>query len=341
MKYTALKAFEKHLQSAAPNHFSDCYMILGKDDFQRKAAVDMLIKFLQVGQKNAELLLTTFDGENNPIQAVFQELNTLSMFSGKRVIILHQADKLNKAATQLLEDYFQKANRQTYFILTAPSLHHGTNFYKKMEKAGVVLEIAEEKAWEKEKNSIEWIHETLAKEGKKMDGQACQILVKQVGPDQAVLFQELQKLVCYIGDRANITLADVGAIATNCNIESVWQLGESIFKKDVAGSLKISKSLLKEGVQILALIRQMRSQFQTDYQVCCILHNGGGSEEITKSFPYMKGYILDLHLNMARQYGIERFKQGILSLDEAELMAKNSMMDPEFLLEKLIIKLAA
>lgn len=173
-----------------------------------------------------------------------------------------------------------------------------------------------------------------------MDRQVCQFLLKQLGTDQSLLYQEIEKLFCYVGDRSEITLQDVSMISTSVNVENVWQLGDAIFRCDVNSALRISKALLNDGTALLALLRQIRSQFQTKFQICSILKNGGTSAEVVQQYPYMKGNILERNMQMALNYGMPRFKKGMIKIDETELQAKNSGADSDILLELLIAAIA-
>ena len=102
----------------------------------------------------------------------------------------------------------------------------------------------------------------------------------------------------------------------------------------------IGKGLLaEESGALLGFLRQLRGQFQTEFQVAAILATGGSREEVSARFPYMQGFILDRHIQMARGYGIDSLKQGILLIDKTELKAKNSATDPNCLLELLVAKL--
>lgn len=339
MKFANLRSFEKHLESASPEHFSDIYMILIKNDYERKNAVDLLLKFLLQNQTHPELSIKPYEGDSLDIDAFISELNAFSFFSQRRILLINQTEKMSKSAYEKLERYFANPSRTAYLVLSAASLNHSTKFYKKAETSAIILEQPEEKPWEKEKMMHEWVALKVKADNKKIDSQAIHYLLKQIGTDQALLHQELEKLFCYIGDRKEITVSDVGAICSCINIENVWQLGEAIFRRDATTALRISKALLEDGVSFLTLLRQIRNQFQTDFQVCSILSRGGTRADITQQFPYMKGTILDRHIQSAQEYGIQRFKQGILKIDEAEFMAKNSMSDHEFLAEMLIIKL--
>lgn len=340
MKYSTLGAFEKHLQGAAPNHFSDVYVILAKDAFARKQGVDRLVALILKDEPTPALCLHIFDAERQSADKVLSELEMLAFFAKKRVVVVQNADSFDKAATTKFESYFAAPNNTVCLVLAAETLNRATNFYKKAEKVGIVLDIAEEKPWEREKTIAEWLRNEAAALKKQIAPATCQLMVKQLGTDQALLHGELQKLACYVGERPTIDERDISAVCTSINLDNAWQLGEAIFRRDAPTALRISKALLADGVALIALLRQVRSQFQTEYQVCAILAHGGSSADVSQEFPYMRGTILDRHVRQAQSYGMPNFKKGLLAIDEAELQAKNSAIDPEFLADLLIVKLS-
>lgn len=339
MKLTQLRAFEKHLEGAAPSHFSSLYVILGKDPFQRKTAMGKLVLALKKAALQGSFEQLTLDGERISIKDLLSELNAMALFASQRAIIIENSDALDKETMIALERYFERPNRSVYLILSASSLHHGSHFYKKSEKIGIVLEFSEEKPWEKERSTLEWIASTLAAEGKGIDSQCCQLLIKVLGTQQETLYNELQKLICYVGNRPHITLQDIHAIVSTTPLDTVWQLGEAIFRRDGASALKICKGILTDSTPLIVLLRQLRSQFQTEIQVSSIIANGGGANEVTRQFTYMKGAILERHMALAQGYGLEGLKAGLIKIDETELQSKSSSINPEFLVELLLIKL--
>jgi len=339
LKYTILSAFEKHLESAAPNHLSDIYLIMGKEAFVRKQAVDRLIALVLRGEPSPELCIFQFDAERQPVESVLQELEMLAFFVKKRLVVVRNADAYNKDATLKLETYFASPNRTVCLVLEAAAINRATTFYKNAEKVGVLLDIAEEKPWEREKSVAEWLRNESNRMEKVMAPSTAQQLVKQLGTDQALLHSELQKLVCYVGDRTSIEAKDVSIMCGSVNHDNAWQLGEAIFNFESATALRISKALLLDGVALIALLRQIRSQFQTEYQVCSILTAGGSASDVGQEFPYMKGAILERHVRQSQSYGMARFRKGLLAIDATELQAKNSGTDPDFLAELLIVKL--
>jgi len=339
MKYNQLRAFEKHLQEAAPQHLLPVYLILGKEDFARKEALDGAIKMILEEAKNPKLCCKVFNPPQNSLQDVIAELEAFSFFEERKVVVAHQIEKWVKGDLSGLELFFSRPVKGVTLLLSSAALAANTNLYKKIEKAGAILDLPEEKAWEKEKSMQAWLIQQAARSGKKMDGMTAQTFVKQVGTDQATLGQELEKVICFIDQREAITPKDVALVCPINHSETIWQLGEALFKRDAGGALRISKGLLADGSPFLGLLRQIRSQFQTEYQISCILAEGGSPADVAQSYPYMKGAILEKHLHNARGYGKDKFREALLAIDATELMAKNSGADEDLLNEHLIYKL--
>ncbi|MBA3958169.1 MAG: DNA polymerase III subunit delta [Parachlamydiaceae bacterium] len=338
MKYANLQAFEKHLESAAPKHFSPIYTIIIKDRFMRKAAADATAKALLGNQRNPDLSLKVFDEHQLNASAISEEMQTLTLFADCKIIRLDLPEKPSTSALKELLECL-KSTPGVFVIISASAINHATTFYKQIEKVGVVLEFPEEKAWEKEKNLVTFVAKQVAAAGKIIDPDASLYLAKQFGTDGALLYNETEKLITYVGDRNRISLQDVSAICAQVNIENSWQLGEAIFRRDGKTALRITTALLQEGTPFLALLRQIRHQVQTDYTVCSILTNGGTQDDISRQFPYMRGFILERHVRTASDYGMVRFKRAMQEIDAMELMVKNSGIEHNLLAEIIITKL--
>lgn len=339
MRYDNLRAFEKHLEGAKLLHFSPIYFILGKDPYECREAIHLLLTFLLPSEQMRELGLSVFESSQLEEETLATALYSGSLFSKSRVIWIQQAEKLKKNIQEFLEKYFVHPAPFQYLLLSASHWQKNTSFYKAAEKEGIILEFTEIKPWEKEKRLVEWVNKQVTAARKLISFQVCQSLVKRIGHDQVMLAQELEKLICYCGDKKEITLHDVEAICPRLQVDSIWQLGEALFRRDTAAALQMAQAFLLEGQALLPLLRQIRSQFQTEYQICLLLAQGKQTQDITQEFPYMKGQILDRHVRQAQQYGLEAFKQGLLALDAAEMQAKNSSIDDNILIELLIVQL--
>ncbi len=338
MRYDNLRAFEKHLESSSPSHFSPLYVIIGKEAYDCKEAVQLLQRFLIVKEQQ-DFALKIWDGHTVNEKDLAIDLYSQSFFTEKRVILINHADKLKKHVQEELEKYLKKGSRFQYLILQASSLTRQSNFYKLLEKEGIILEFAELKPWDKEKRLVEWVGKKVAQSRKLMSYPVCQQFVKVSGMDHYTLSHELDKLFCYVGDQKEITWQDIESICTINPVESIWQLGDAIFNRNVGLALKIFKSLLQEGQAFLQILRQLRSQVSTGFHVCMLLAQNKTSAEISQEYAYMKGQILEKHIANARHYGIAAFQQALLDIDAMETTTKNTQTDEQLLAELIMIKL--
>jgi DNA polymerase III subunit delta len=148
-----------------------------------------------------------------------------------------------------------------------------------------------------------------------------------------MLKTELDKLICFAGERQEITIEAISLLSTPVHNETLWQLGEAIFTLATQRAFEIGRSLLEEGMSIFPLLANLRSQFTNGME---ILSLGG---EAVKKFPYLKGNLLEKKVQMFKKYGNGRLQQGVLLLFDTEVKAKNSAVDPPLLLELLLAKL--
>lgn len=339
VKYNNFKSLEQHLEAtstSSPSKLSPLYLILGKDSFENKEIVQYLVGVLLPNSEMREFGLNIFDGVQLEETKLCEVLYTGSFFAKTQVVWIQQAEKLKKSTVESIEKYLNHPSPSLFLILSAGAWHKNTTFYKTVENIGVILDLAEMKPWEKEKRLVEWVNKKAAFERKIVPYPVALFLVKRTGLEWALLAQEFEKLMCYCCDKKEITREDVEAICPNQHIDSIWELGEAIFRRDSAAALLKSGAILMDGQPLLPLLRQIRSQFQTEYQISLLLEQGKQPQEITQAFPYMKGKILENHLQQARNYGVKAFKKGLLAIETAEMRIKNSSIEEKVILELLI-----
>ena len=332
MKYSSAAVFKKEVRAD-----TSVFMILSKEDFERQEVVDHLIKTLKI-EKEA---LVKFQGASLTSEALSTELYSMGLFATRRAILIRDVDKLQKPVLAVLLKFLSKPTPEVFVILEAEAYNRNTTFYKEMDASGIMLDVPELKPKDKISALQNVLREKAAAVGKTIDAQVSHFMINQLGTDQALLHHELEKVICFVGDRKMITSDDIRTICGSVPQETIWQFGDALFKKDAPAALKMLHGLLSDGTHFLSLLRQIRSQFQTKYQVCSILASGGSHQDIEKQFPYMKGFILETNVRMAQGYGLDGFKKAMIAIDEAELAAKNSQTSPELSAEMLVIKLTS
>jgi DNA polymerase III delta subunit len=89
-----------------------------------------------------------------------------------------------------------------------------------------------------------WISQAAETHGKTMAPQAARMLAEWIGADLARLDGEIEKLVLYVGDRKEISSADVSAVAVATGGYEPFALTNAIGRRDTRKALTILAAML-------------------------------------------------------------------------------------------------
>lgn len=329
MKQSSFAAFEKYLKQASP--FPALLLVHSKIEGEAEWLARELLNRCQPG---VSVKCTELDEES------LSMLLSPSLFSKKEIYLIPQAEKAGQGAVKALKSHFSSPilSCEHVLFLAATSLRKDSVLYKLADEKGAILDLSEEKAKDREKRLSEWIQEVFKAEGKKISSFLCEALLKRLAADPQLVKQEVQKLLCFVGDRNEVLENDLKAVSSVRNQETVWQWGEALIKKDKAAALRIGRALLSDGDSLIALLNGARRQFQTAFQVRSLLESGGHTA-IQEAFPYMKGWVLENQIKLSQSRSEESYKSALLAFDEVDRLFRTGVDDPAFLIDFLTIKL--
>ena len=102
--------------------------------------------------------------------------------------------------------------------------------------------------------------------GKKITPGAFNLLRKRTGNDMGLIFEELDKLTAFVGEKTQIDERDVQTLVANSSFDSIFALMDAIGKKSTSQALSSLHSVLNSGeppIKVNALIaRQIRLMLQ-------------------------------------------------------------------------------
>ena len=124
------------------------------------------------------------------------------------------------------------------------------------------------------------IREYLARCGKTISPDALQLIIDTLGAESAMLYQELEKLALYCGDRAGIRRDDAAAVLSGAEQHNVFQLVEAIGMGDTRASLQRLTALMESGMEPLPILGMISRQFRLLAVVRDALEQGGKTAEI-------------------------------------------------------------
>lgn len=185
-----------------------------------------------------------FPGESTDFKTVRDELATVSMWGGRRLVIVDDADPFVTNHRAILEKFVVAPARAGVLVLDLKSLPKNTRLAKQIAKSGLIVECSELKGAE----LLKWLSETARTSYEKsIERDAVQLLAELAGPDLGLLDRELSKLADYAGDRATITAADVTALVGGWKAETTFKMLGDLRGGDLGSALIELDRLLRAG----------------------------------------------------------------------------------------------
>ena len=319
MRYQNVKAFQKHLESAAPHHLCRVYLIAVPDDYERRCLLDALVSLLAVPDQP----LLRLSAVDSTLGELFTAIDSPSLFSPEPLALVDEMEKLSKKNAQGFIDLLARPHLTGYLILGSRGK---TVLYQAVEKCGAILDLCDEKPWEKEKRLTEQLFERARQAGKRLAPNVPQLLFDRLDKDSALLTQEIDKLICFTGDRSTIEQADVQQISATSRTYTLWQTAEEIVWE--GGDLHAADSSSLHG-----LIPALRSQFQVGLKLASFMEAGVAPHEISTRLPKIWPKLLDKRMSQAARLGSSYFRKGLDLLFRIESLSRSGSTDISVLLD--------
>lgn len=208
------------------------YVVATAERLLRDTALDDILSAL--GEDMDTLGPTRVDGDRAELAEVLDELRTLSLLGGRRVVVVDDADAFISDNRKTLEGYCAAPAPEGTLVLLCNTMPANTKLFKIVNKIGRVVRPEAPKG----RRVLSWIQDRArTPHGKRLSGPAAQRLSDCVGGSLGALDAELSKLVTYIGDRDEITPSDVAALTGRHREEKVFAVTDALDVGDVAGAL--------------------------------------------------------------------------------------------------------
>lgn len=193
MRFQTIKSFRKHLEEASPHHFSKIYVLLGLDPFEAKYMAE------EIGAKMGRKVERSLASWQSP-----------SLFDEPLLFFLEDVEKKISLPDSPVVLSGKKKGLIAY------------------EKEGVILDLSEEKSWEKEKRLAEEAFFIAAKHGKKIFASEASLLVERSGMSLPLLRSEVEMAAVAAGMREVISRADIEAMPSLTQEPTLWKIAEAM-----------------------------------------------------------------------------------------------------------------
>jgi DNA polymerase-3 subunit delta len=229
--------------------------VVGNDAFLKREVLAALRQQV-LGKDQDEFSLTTIAGRSDvPLRDVLDALATVSLFgSGRRMVIVEEADDFVSENRAELEEYVAKPHRGGVLVLEASTWPATTRLAKAVAASGLTIECKSLN----EPQTKRWLADRAkSRYDVRLDASAADALLELLPPELGILDQELAKLSLLVGKAGTI---DVGLVTENVGgwrTRTTWDMVDAAADGRAADALQQLGRLLAAGEKPQGLLPQM------------------------------------------------------------------------------------
>ncbi len=274
-----------------------------------------------------------------------------------------------KSIDRLLEYIRTQPSPTTILIIALTTLLDNTHkLVKAVTQAGKVLSFGKLRAshYITSDPMYQMVRDRLKEYNKTISPDAFSELQKKTGNEMRQVFDELDKLVTFVGERQQIGKNDVEEVVAQTGFDDIFDLTNAIGQRSLPLALANLKSMLEEGDKHPVYIHVMLTrQIRFLLQAKLLLENGDLKPDVTKmsynvfqervhkklpaqlieKLPESKQlnllkqhpYPLHLILRQAGNFTIQELTNAMERLLEADIQLKTGRLTPELVIEMLIV----
>ncbi|MGE5299912.1 MAG: DNA polymerase III subunit delta [Acidobacteriota bacterium] len=235
------------------------YVLAASDPFLHLEAVALIKALVPEGERDFNF--QTFDlagGKNGDLSfdQIIDVANTVPFFSGRKVVVIDNAQKLLKKDLKKLERYFLAPSESSVLVL----LYSGTVKKEMKEVRSGVKHIPLDIS---EREIPSWLKSRSRSRGIDVSDDAADYLVGTIGPDLGLLASELDKFTL-IG-KAKIEREDIVDIIEGKRTYNAFALVDAIRAQDPEKALRIYR-VLRDSEEPYSLLGALNWQYSRYFE---------------------------------------------------------------------------
>lgn len=320
-----MKEIDKNIKE---NNFYHVYLLYGEEDYLKLRYRDRLLLAMSADDMNT----SRYQGKGIDVAELLDNSRTLPFFAERKVILIENSGFF-KGANEEVYNLVTTAPDSTVFIFVEDEVDARGKLYKYVAKEG---HAAEMKA-QTEKDLMTWCARQLAAYDKRITRDDCMYFLKKTGTDMNNAYNELQKLIYYVGSSDVITAQDIDAVCTVNPEDKVFDMinAMTLGDKDTAIRLYSDLLALKEPpIKILVLISR---QYDKLLSVKSMLEDNNGRQAITDRLG-IRPYFVNGYISQASHYSVGELHRALEDCVKAEADIKMGILPEQMAVELLILK---
>lgn len=328
--------YENMLNLTKQDKIYPVYLFYGKENYL-KEDISKKLRNRLIDSAYSEFNYNVFYGEKLSINEVINDLDTLPLMSKHKLVVIKEAEKINKNDETKLINYFNrlslKSNFSTLIIIYKESSPN-KELITAIKRIGIVANFS---ITDKAKLAL-WIKSKFKQSNKNITQEALFYLQSIVDSDLGRLFNEIEKIDIYTKEQQIIEKEDVMITMGGSEAVNIFKVLDSVGDKDIINAIDGLVKLNQGNLHHLSIFAMIYRQIKLIFQTKLLLANGFNFKEVEKKLklPY---FVVEKMIKQSKKYTFKEIDKSYELLNIADLELKDSQKEPKIILEELVMNI--
>ncbi len=310
--------------------FRSVYLLFGQEEYLKRQYRDKLRKALLA--EGDVMNYARFEGKEAQIPAMIDLAETLPFFAAHRLILCEETG-LFKNASQELADYVPDIPETTVFVFVEKEVDKRGKLYKAVKEHGRAVEFT----LPDEKMLMRWVLGILKRENKKISEPVMRLFLEKTGFSMENMDQELEKLICYMGEREIIGREDVEAVCTEQTENRIFEMIHRVAEKKQQEALRLYYDLLALKEPPMRILYLVGRQFNTLLQVKSLAAQGLDNNAIAARAG-LRSFTIRRYRAEAEKFSTQQLLGALKDCVQTEEDVKTGKIEDRLGLELLLVR---
>ena len=294
------------------------------NDFVKKNKINNIIKY---------------DYNDVEIEEVINELSYPDLFGETKLIILYNSKFLTsdeKLENDSFDNYINNPNNSNYLFLITESdtLDERKKIVKNLRKKYEVINFDKFSEYD----ATKYIKKSFLDDEYKIDDKVIKEIISRLSLNIGIINNEINKLKLFKLEDKTITLEDVYNVTSKLPEDNVFKLVDAVINNDKTEIFRLYDDFKLIGVDEIALIGLLASQFRFMYQVKLLMDDNKNKFEIIsvlKSHPYKT----EITMKKVNSYSESKILDILYKLSLIDSSIKSGELDKSYALENFFLNI--
>jgi DNA polymerase-3 subunit delta len=302
------------------------FSLTGNNTFALRNRLNDIVEMFT--KEYGELALERIDAEEVEAQVILDALQNLPFLATKKMVVVRNLSQ-NKEGAEKIEQIINAAKEDTDLILYESSIDKRTAYFKTLKSKTQLEEFSELDAH----GLAKWLVEEAKKRGGELKAADAGYLVDRAGTDQALISNELDKLIIY---NPKISRQNIDLLTDPLPQSKVFELLDAAFSGRKSRALELYEEQRAQKVEPQKILAMVAWQLQL---LALTKYADGKSTAAIARDVGMNPYPISKAANLSHKLDEEKFNSMVKFACEIDLKSKTKTYDLDEALKTYITTL--